>query len=115
MCWSGTGNSLNGAWDESIRVCGAHDRNVCQKYKKTNQSEEERDFWNWLECVLLKLEGFVWVCSHNIERRLMSGKAGNWSSQNGKILSVRYTTQFNLDFQCLLLCVYWRDDLAIIV
>ncbi len=45
-----------------------------QKHKKTNQSEEERDFRNWLECVLLKLEDFFEECSHNTERWLMSGK-----------------------------------------
>ncbi len=70
--WS-SGNSLNGAWDESFRVCGAHERNMYWKYKKTNRSEEERDFLNWLECVLLKLEGFVRVCSHNIEQWLKPG------------------------------------------
>ncbi len=29
----------------------------------------------------------------------------NGKIKDGKILSVRYNTQFNLDFQCLLLCV----------
>ncbi len=35
----------------------------------------------------------------------------NGKIKDGKILSVRYNTQFNLDFQCLLLCVYWHDGL----
>ncbi len=98
--WS-SGNSLNAAWDESIRVCGAHDRDMCRKYNKTNRSEEERDFWNWLECVLLKLEGFVRVCSHNIEQWLNPGTEvkmlledvlQNCKIKDGKILSVRYNT-----------------------
>ncbi len=31
--WS-SGNRFNGAWDESIHVCGAHDRDMCSKIQE---------------------------------------------------------------------------------
>ncbi len=108
----------------SSRV-GAHDRNMCRR----KLTEVKRRFLKLTGMCSFKTGGFCPSMFSRIERQLMSGKTGNCElakmeledvNQNGKIkdgkiLSVRYNTQFNLDFQCLLLCVYWRDGLAIIV